>query len=147
MDSSLTALFDQILEGYDIPKPESMLKVKQGDAGQIADSAPYSLLTNLAHATLWQRFWLQKLHGGRKKSNMTEWRDDFRVPDPDEWDGLRREFLAGLREARAIAAGELPFQCSDEEARDTLLRIAVHGAYHCGQMNLLKRMNRSAKNA
>ncbi len=121
-----------------------MLKVKREDAANQVDSAPYSLLTNLAHATLWQRFWLEKLSGGRKKSTMKEWKDDFRVPDPEEWEGLRREFIEGLREARRITVSD-PFdhRCADdEEAIDTLVKIAVHGAYHCGQMNLLKRMVR-----
>ena len=139
---TLVAMVDHILEGYDIPSPEGMLKVKRADAARDIDPSPYSLLTNLAHATLWQRFWLNKLHGGRKRSTMEEWKNDFRVPAPEEWEPLRREFLEGLKEARAIAAGEIAFECTEEEAQDTLLRIAVHAAYHCGQMNLLKRMLR-----
>lgn len=145
--SALPMVFDHILGGYDIPAPEGMLKVKRDAANEQIEPAPYSLATNLAHAVLWQRFWLGKLAGGRKKSNMTEWRDDFRVPEPEEWEGLRREFVKGLKEARRIAASE-PFdhKCTDDtEAIDTLTRIAVHGAYHCGQMNLLKRMSRATK--
>ena len=141
-NSTLVATFDHILEGYDIPKPEGMLKLKRADAVIDIEPSPYTLLTNLAHATLWQRFWLNKLHGGKKKSTMEEWKNDFRVPAPEEWEPLRREFIEGLKEARSIAKGEAPFECTEEEAQDTLLRIAVHGAYHCGQMNLLKRMLR-----
>lgn len=73
---------------------------------------------------------------------MQEWSNDFRVPEASEWAGLRKEFLDGLAQARAIAASE-PFAHklnSDAEAVETLIRIAVHGAYHCGQMNLLKRI-------
>lgn len=140
--ATLTAMFDHILEGYDIPTPEGMLKVKRADAARDIPEAPYSLLTNLAHAVLWQRFWLQKLQGGKKKSTMVEWKNDFRVPEPEEWEGLRKEFVEGLKEARGIANGD-PDKCTDEEATDSLLRIAVHGSYHCGQMNLLKRMIRA----
>jgi len=144
MDSStLVEMFDHILEGYDIPTPDGMLKVKREDAAKDIDKSPYSLLTNLAHATLWQRFWLQKLHGGKKKSTMAEWKQDFRVPDPEEWEGLRREFLEGLKETREIARSGQHKCTDDAEATATLLRIAVHGAYHCGQMNLLKRMIRA----
>lgn len=142
--SALVLIFDHILEGHDIPTPEGMLKVKAEAAATQIEPAPYSLLTNLAHATLWQRFWLQKLAGGKRSSTMKEWKDDFRVPDAEEWEGLRREFLEGLKEARRIAASD-PFdhQIKDDgEAIDTLVKIAVHGAYHCGQMNLLKRMAR-----
>ncbi|MEQ1933082.1 MAG: hypothetical protein ABL962_04285 [Fimbriimonadaceae bacterium] len=139
--TALVEIFNQNLEGYDIHKPETILKVSQKVAAQKQDELPYSLLTNLAHANLWQAFWLKKLAGGRKKSSMTEWRDDFRVPEPTEFDALRFEFISGLREAARIAASE-PFdhKCSDDqEAIETLVRIAVHGAYHLGQMVLLKR--------
>lgn len=139
--TALVEVFKQILEGYDIHKPETVLKVSQKVAAQKQDELPYSLLTNLAHANLWQSFWLKKLAGGRKKSSMTEWRDDFRVPEPAEFDALRFEFISGLREAQRIASSD-PFdhKCTDDqEAIETLVRIAVHGAYHLGQMVLLKR--------
>jgi uncharacterized damage-inducible protein DinB len=139
--TALVEVFKQILEGYDIHKPETILKVSQKSAAHHDGTHPYSLLTNLAHANLWQGFWLQKLAGGRKKSSMIEWRDDFRVPEPSELEALRFEFISGLREAARIAGSD-PFEhkcTNDEEAVETLVRIAVHGSYHLGQMVLLKR--------
>ncbi len=138
----LVQVFDQILEGWDIPTPAGMLRVKVENAAIKHPDAPYSLLTNLAHAVLWQDFWIQKLSGGRKNSNMIEWKNDFRIPESREWKGLRTRFLEGLKQAREMAASE-PFSHqsnSDQEAIQTLVQIAVHGAYHCGQMNLLKRI-------
>lgn len=147
MATVLAQVFDHILGGYDIPKPGGMLKIAEDDAFAELEPIPYSLATNLQHAVLWQRFWLGKLAGGRRKSGMEEWRNDFRVPSREEFRALRAEFLAGLERAREIAAGDplvhsLP---DDEEAIDTLIRIAVHGAYHLGQMNLIKRSVRRAK--
>lgn len=140
--TALALVFTHILEGYDIPAPEGMLKVSKERAAVKHEDIPYSLLTNLAHAVLWQTFWLNKLAGGRKKSNMTEWKDDFRVPDPSEFPELKKQFIEGIKQAKAVAESS-PFehQCdSDDEAIDCLCRIAVHAAYHCGQLSLLKRI-------
>ncbi len=139
--SALAEVFKQIIEGYDIPTPAGMLRVKREDVAILVEPLPYSLLTNLAHANLWQRLWLASLKGGSRKAGMEEWKNDFRIPDPSEWNALRKEFLEGLLEAQRIAASE-PFDHklqSDQEAVEKLVKIAVHGAYHCGQMNLLKR--------
>ena len=70
VNTPLVQVFDQILEGYDIPKPEGMLKISEDQAFAELSPLPYSFATNLQHAVLWQRFWLQKLAGGRKKSGM-----------------------------------------------------------------------------
>ncbi len=143
--AALVQVFDQVLQAYDIPKPETVVKVKKEDAVALAENLPYSLITNLAHTVMWQRLWLNKLAGGRKNSNMSDWKQDWRVPSPDEWESLRSEFVSGFKEARRIAASE-PFdhKCTDDaEAVETLVRIAVHGVYHIGQMNLLKRSTKT----
>ena len=137
----LAECFKQLLDGYDIPKPESVLKVSQDSANRKLPHLPYSLATNLSHAVVWQDFWLQKLAGGRQKSGMQEWQNDFKVPDESQFAANRAKFLAGLTRARDLASSE-PFEHSlnsDEEAVETLVRILIHAAYHLGQMNLLKR--------
>ncbi|MEO7454047.1 MAG: hypothetical protein ABIV13_04720, partial [Fimbriimonadales bacterium] len=69
---------------------------------------------------------------------------DWRVPNPEEWERIRKELTATVEEAYAIATAK-PFKHkmkSDEAACRTLLAIAVHTAYHLGQISLLKRMAR-----
>ena len=142
----MAELFRQIIEGEDIPTPSAVVKMKAADANREFDFLPYSLATNLAHAVLWQRHWLNALEGGRAKSGMAEWKDNFRIPEPEEWDGLRKEFVGGLEEAHRIAESD-PFEhqmASDEQAVEYLLKIAIHASYHLGQMNLIKRSNRLA---
>lgn len=143
----LVMQFDQILQGWDIPTPAGVLRVREDKRAAVPAGAPYSILTNLAHAVLWQDFWLQKLAGGRRKAGPSEWNNDFRVPDPSEWHALKKRLLEGLQEARRIAASE-PFDhemVSDQEAIETLIRILVHVSYHLGQMNLLRRMSTVSK--
>lgn len=138
---SLEMVFEHILQGYDIPKPDAVLRISGKRAAQRLEELPYSLLTNLQHAVLWQRFWLGKLQGGRRHSGMEEWRNDFRVPEVAEFSSLRAEFLAGLQEAYAICRKEWEPAAgvTEKETAFALSQIAVHAAYHLGQMNLLKR--------
>lgn len=142
---ALVEVFTHIIEGYDIPTPAGMLRIKAEAASVKPDHVPYSLATNLAHALLWQDIWLTKLAGKPLPPQMEVWRNDFRVPAEDEFPGLKKRFLSGLTEAMRIAGSD-PFDHqlpSDEEAVETLVRIAVHGAYHVGQMNLIKRTVRA----
>jgi uncharacterized damage-inducible protein DinB len=143
----LAELFDHIIEGYDAPTPAGMLRVGAADAATKVPGMPYSLATNLRHTVTWQDFWLAKLAGGAQRSGLEQWREDFRPAGEDEWPELRSRFLRGLEAARSLARAR-PFRhkcASDAEACETLLRIAVHGAYHVGQMNLLKRALRAAQ--
>ena len=143
--AGLALVFRQIIEGWDIPAPEGMLKIKKDSANLQLPGLPYSIATNLAHAVLWQDFWLEKLKGGKQKSGMEQWEHDFDVPEPHQWNELRSRFGAGLREAMEYCT-DSEFRHSslnDEDALETLARIAVHGSYHLGQINLLKRTLRT----
>ena len=132
----------QIWEGDDIPAPKAMLaRMKGADAAKKLPGAPYSLLTNLAHTDFWNRIWLARLKN-EKRPNMLK---DWRVPAASEFEDLRASFLEGIEEAMRIALSS-PFRHemkSDDVAVRTLNTMAVHTAYHCGQMNLLKRMSRA----
>lgn len=141
----LVEAFTHLIDGYDVPAPRAILKVSRASASMAVPGLPYTLLTNLHHTVVWQRFWLAKLQGGPRKSGPEQWRLDWRVPDDSEWEGLRAEFLAGLDEARRVAASE-PMDhalATDAEAVDALCRILVHASYHVGQMNVLKRAGRA----
>lgn len=139
-DAVLTELFDQIIDGWDIPKPTSLNQLKAADASVKRDGVPYSALTNLAHAVLWQEAWLSALRGDPVRQQ-TLWENDFRIPEEHEYRRLRKRFAEGLHEARKYASGELVHQReSEEKARTTLLRIAIHASYHLGQCSLLRRM-------
>ncbi|MBV6458341.1 MAG: hypothetical protein HONBIEJF_01468 [Fimbriimonadaceae bacterium] len=146
MDRTVLALvLRHIIEGYDIPTPAGMLRIKAGTASIQPDHVPYSLATNLAHALLWQDIWLEKLAGKPRRPQMEVWSNDFRVPEESEFPVLKKRFLAGLNEALRLTESD-PFDHklpTDEEAIDALVRIAVHGAYHIGQMNLIKRTVRA----
>ena len=129
----------QTIEGDDFSSPKAMVsRMKAEDASREVPGAPYDIATQVLHADFWNRIWLARLRG-EKRPNMLK---DWRVPSPEEWDDIRSAFFKNLDAARAIAEAE-PFthsMKSDESAKNTLLAISVHTAYHLGQIYLLKRM-------
>ena len=137
----------QVVEGDDFESAKSLLKtVKAADAVKVLRGMPYSLATNVAHADIWNRLWLARLEGKPKFNPFP----DFPAVDEKDWPAVRAAFVDNLNRAHEIASAE-PFvhKCkSDESARKILLKIAVHSAYHLGQIKLLKRALRgSAKKA
>lgn len=138
-DPTLVELFDHIIGGYDIPKPSGLSRLKREVAIVKPDGAPYSPLTNLAHTVLWQEAWLKSLNG-IKTPGPELWNNDFRIPDPEEYEALRNRFVDGLHEAHKYAKGETQHKLTEEKAKTTLLKIAVHASYHMGQLNLLRRL-------
>lgn len=138
------AMLEQIADGKDIPPPTSLLnRISISDASALLPHHPYSIATNLAHAVFWQDVWMARLEGG-KAPRMTE---DWRTPDIAAWPDLRDRFLEGFERARALAAAR-PFvhaMKSDAAAETTLIRLAIHDAYHLGQINLLKRALRLSR--
>ncbi len=133
-----------IIDSVDIPSPSRLLKnVKPETGAKKLDIMPYSMITNLAHAVFWQDLWLSRLKGLKARS-ITE---DWEVPPQEQWKELCERFIAGLQEAHNIAKAK-SFKHkmkSDDAACRTLLQIAIHDAYHLGQMNLIKRSLRLSK--
>lgn len=128
----------QVVEGEDYQSPRELLsKVKAADAVRLVPGLPYSLATNVAHADIWNRVWLASLEGNPKVNPFP----DFPVISEEDWPRVRDEFLANLDRALAIARAEPFVHCcrNSESAEKKLLKIAVHSAYHIGQMTLLKR--------
>lgn len=142
MDSVARTL-QQVLEGWDIPTPAGALRVKESDALRKVPGSPYSLATNLAHACRWQRVWLGSLGLVPKSDWHRVCREDFREAQPGEWAADRHEFIAGLQLAYQFALEQ--GDRLDEKQRDTLTKIAVHAAYHLGQCNTLRRLEKATR--
>jgi uncharacterized damage-inducible protein DinB len=134
----------QVFEGADFTPPTKMLsRLTAEQAAARIPSAPYSILTLVAHADFWQRIWLARL-GGEKRPSIIE---DWRVPNSTEWQSLRKSWLEGMTQAIQIASRK-PFEHkakNDATAVKFLLEIALHNSYHMGQIALLKRMARKPK--
>ena len=143
MDAIREAL-RQVVEGDDFDTPSATLKtVKAADAVKVLPGMPYSLATNVAHADIWNRLWLARLEGNPKFNPFP----DFPEVHEEDWPGIRTAFVDNLNRAYEIACSE-PFvhHCKDDpSAKKTLLKVALHSAYHLGQMRLLKRALKEAR--
>lgn len=133
----------QVLEGEDFRGPASATSsVTDAVANQSLPISPYSIATNAEHALFWNKIWLARLNDTKRPDMKKDWR----VPSPDEWKRIRQELVDSVEAAHRIASA-MPFKHhmkSDDAACETLIAIAVHTAYHLGQIALLKRMARKA---
>ena len=128
---------DQLISGRNIDPPAKLLaNIKPESAARLPPGAPYSIATNVAHADIWQRVWLAQLEGNPRFNPFP----DFPAISAESWPETRDSFLANLDRARELAAECAP---NDEKRQAKLLQFAVHGAYHIGQMKLLKRLLRA----
>ena len=135
MNAAYQAL-DQLISGRDFDPPAKLLaNIKPEAAVRLLPGAPYSIATNIAHTDIWQRVWLAQLDGTPRLNPFP----DFPVVPAEKWPEIRAGFLANLERARELAAECPP---DDEKRQAKLLQFAIHGAYHVGQVKLLKRMLR-----
>ncbi|MGV3616574.1 MAG: DinB family protein [Fimbriimonas sp.] len=141
MRADVAETLRQVVEGDDFSSPGGLLRsIKASVAVVVPPGCPYSIATNVKHALLWQDLWLCRLRGERLPQVIPG--KDFPEVTEAEWPEVRRRFVEGLDEALAIARRD-PFTHGakdDDLAVRTLLKIANHGAYHLGQVQLLKRM-------
>lgn len=131
----------QIWVGRDFPPPASVLRgVNPTNATILPAGFKYSLITVVEHTDFWQRIWLARLHGQKVPTMFRDWR----VPPSSEWTAIRASFLANFEEAIRIASGAIQAATTQDVTSTKLFQIAVHNAYHIGQMVLIKRAVREA---
>ena len=133
----------QIIEGDDFATPAGLLKSINSElAVRMPVGFAYSIATYVEHARIWQDLWLSQLRG--ENPARVDYGKDFPCVSAEDWPKVRKDFIKGLLDAHAIALRN-PFlhgAADDAKAVRTLLKIANHGAYHLGQIALLKRLLR-----
>ncbi|GGR82090.1 DinB family protein [Deinococcus sedimenti] len=116
--------------------PDALLHdLSLGEAVQTVPDLPYTLGALLEHLQVTQRASLA-LASGRAET----WPDGLNVWPDGPWTADRLaavllDLRAGLAEAQALAADP------STRARDVLTDLAVHSAYHWGQVALLRRLH------
>lgn len=124
----------QLIEGEDFDTPKRLLNVKLEMACSVPAGMPYSIATQVGHMQCWQRRWLDGIEGKPVHGYPTK-AEDFPTVAPDDWAALREKFLADLGSALLHAEGD-----PSPEVWARLSKIALHNAYHFGQIKLLKRI-------
>ena len=107
---------------------------------------------NIAEIVLHHAFWLHEVRGRLIGGTV----EAFALPGEDwfvweggaepSWDDVRRTLATEVRHLReavdAIVGGAQPSPLAPEERFDQVLGIAAHGAYHAGQIQLVKALVR-----
>ncbi len=131
----------QMVEGMDYTPVQRVIgDLTPEQATTRIPGAPYSMATIVWHAWFWVNAWLVAIRGGG---------DPFGGHDPDaswpevpaeEWVATRARFIESIGEALRLARSEDPDRPTWEgqTVGQNLLQIAVHTAYHIGQMTLLR---------
>lgn len=143
---AVAELLHQLIEGYDFAPPKRLVNVKADVACRVPAGSPYSIATNAWHCDFWNRIWLARILG-EKRPPGNIYKDDFYEPTPKEWPETKARFLANILKAHELATAE-PFvhaMKDDTEAVKRLCQIAVHTAYHLGQIAMIKRMAKAEK--
>jgi uncharacterized damage-inducible protein DinB len=108
--------------------------------------AAHSIAEIVAHMTFWQDWFCHRLEGVHRPmvaSAALGWPE----PQPGGWEESRAQFLAGLERVAAHGASSLdrPVTPAIEfpplaryTARDALVHVAHHNAYHIGQIVSLR---------
>lgn len=124
-------MFDQLQQGLNFEKADDLLGgITPEQASQTVPGAPYTILQNLAHTQIWQRYLI-----GEPGAEMPRHGDDWPSPEPGEWAELRTAFLVGWERAAQMVTED-----PNTATTTKLLHVALHGAYHLGQIALLWRM-------
>src|SRR5579871_1900973 len=117
---------NQLIEGKDFDPPARLLSnIKPEAAVRVPAGAPYSVATNVAHTDIWNRVWLNQIEGKPRGNPFP----DFPVIEEAAWAGVRERFLEHLVRARELAETQ-----TNSKQVGRLIQIAVHTAYHVGQI-------------
>ena len=114
----------------------------------LAARRPQTGRHNIAEITLHHAFWVHEVRG-RLLGGSAE---PFALPGEDwfaweggaprSWDDVKKTLAAEVERLRdavdAVARGAQPSPLNAEERFDQVLGIAAHGAYHAGQIQLVK---------
>jgi hypothetical protein len=104
-----------------------------------------SIAQIVAHMQFWQDYSLCVIRGEKPRypSNQAEKDATWREVEEGDWNGLASDFLAGLDSFMALTESDSEISRplkDDETVGDRIRWTAMHNAYHCGQIVLLRRM-------
>jgi uncharacterized damage-inducible protein DinB len=124
-------------------------------AHSIIPGAPHTIYQELWHIVFWQQITLDWVNGLETPFPATPSAGFATSADAEHesWDELCKRFIAGARQAAAIASDERnldrPIRCPSRPGqpvrimsiREQLESLATHNAYHLGRIVLLRQLH------
>lgn len=130
----------QVSEGEDFFNADDLTRdISPEEACKIPAGSSYSIGTQVAHALVWMDTWLLRIKG-ETPPEVTD-AMDFPVVECVDWPEIRAKFVTETEVAEALASSEdLARVVGQRTVGEYLLKIAIHNAYHLGQIALLRQV-------
>lgn len=116
-------------------------------AGERPAGADHSVFRLVAHLNYWQDIYLERASGADRPSpphDADGWPGADAPRNEREWKDAADHFRDGLRRAEAVAGdwplGEMLPNWGGRSRLECLLGLALHNAYHAGQIAQLRKM-------
>jgi hypothetical protein len=141
--ASAAAVRELLRGGGEFVEPAGILSdLSEEQASAVPPGSPHSIAQIVSHMHFYQGSQLAGVRGGEwpKPEHLD---DTFAAPPAGSWPALVADFLAGIEEIARLAEekGEATSpQRDDTSVAYDLAESALHNAYHCGQIVLLRRI-------
>jgi uncharacterized damage-inducible protein DinB len=141
MSNPVAEAMRQMGRGEDFwPADDLTRDLSPEQATKIPEGCPYSIATQVGHMLCWQDRWIDQIQGQPVKDSVSD-EEDFPVVKPEEWMDLRARLVTGIEMASGLATGlETDRTVGTRSVSETLLKVAIHNAYHIGQIALLRQI-------
>ncbi len=137
--ASLIRLLDQ--GSPFVPPTRALVGLSAQDACRRVDGAPHTIAEIVAHVRFWQDF-THALLRGEAPTPPEHAAGGWPPTGPDDWDALRADFLAGVKEfQRLVFEVDLarPVRPGESLGYELVLHV-THNAVHLGQVIQLRQM-------
>ncbi len=131
----------QMIDGEDYTPLERLIEdLSPDEAVRKPAGSPYSIATIAWHTWFWNNVWIVRI---KQDAGAGEgFTDDGKWPDiaAEDWPDTRDRLLESLRRTCELAASAEPAAKTwrEQTVGGNLLQIAIHSAYHIGQIALLR---------
>jgi len=131
--------------GHAFVRPDRILSdLEPGLAVQVLPGAVHSIAAHTAHMAWWQRQKIQDIETQAKARVRVSGEEFPQYIALEDWETVRQDFLDGLERLQSLCdhpevLNRLYLE-RDTTVTDALLDIALHNAYHLGQIVLLRRL-------
>lgn len=131
----------QMIDGDDYTKPERIIEdLSPDDAVRKPDHGPYSIATIAWHTWFWINVWIVQITGVGDETGGYDYNATWPEIDSKEWQQTRDKLIESLNALRNLSENvDLDKTTTAWHTNgETLLKAAVHTAYHIGQITLVR---------
>ncbi len=131
----------QMIEGQDYTPLERLIADLTPDQAVLKPAgSPYSIATLAWHTWYWNNFWMIAIRGVGDPTGGLNPHATWPEVAAEDWPGIRSRLAEVLDQSRQLAEREDLDRITwrDQTVGTNLLQIAIHSAYHIGQITLLR---------